>query len=91
MDGLLAEDFRDVTVLYIAAAALAGYALMASFALDGPERCNGLPMQRYEPESPAMEPGPAFTLLTHWHEAHTTPAGRIRRFQYSLFRYNPQD
>jgi hypothetical protein len=69
---------------------MGGYALIASFALDGPERCSGLPVQRYAPESLAMELGPAFRLITHKHEAHTTPAGKIQRFQYSLFRFTPE-
>ena len=66
-----------------------GHALMASFALDGPERCSGLPVQRYAPETLAMELGTAFTLVSQRHEAHTTPVGRLQQFQYSLFRFAP--
>lgn len=66
-----------------------GTAIIASFALDGPERCSGLPVQRYEPETLAMELGKAFTLVSQRHEEHTTPAGRLQRFQYSLFRFEP--
>ena len=66
-----------------------GHVLMASFALDGPERCSGLPVQRYAPETLAMELGTAFTLVSQRHEAHTTPAGKLQRFQYSLFRFQP--
>ena len=66
-----------------------GHALIASFALDGPERCSGLPVQRYAPETLAMELGAAFTLVSQRHEANTTPAGRLQRFQYSLFRFAP--
>jgi len=151
VDALLAEDFSDVTVLDVAAAALAtsrarlgkdadkarwiaaditrwqptrryrlwhdravfhfltepadrlayrralesglapgGTAIIASFALDGPKRCSGLPVQRYAPETLAMELGPAFTLAVQRHEAHTTPAGKIQRFQYSVFRFEPE-
>ena len=28
-----------------------GYAIIATFALDGPERCSGLPVVRYDPVS----------------------------------------
>ena len=66
-----------------------GTAIIASFALDGPERCSGLPVQRYSPDTLAAELGPAFKLMERRQEEHTTPAGRLQRFQYSLFRFEP--
>lgn len=63
-----------------------GIAIIASFALDGPERCSGLPVQRYSPESLAAELGEDFRLLEQKSEAHTTPAGKLQLFQYSVFR-----
>jgi len=60
------------------------YAVIASFALDGPERCSGLPVQRYSPESLAEELGADFRLQESREEAHLTPMGRLQRFQYSL-------
>ncbi|HEY1992028.1 MAG TPA: class I SAM-dependent methyltransferase [Gammaproteobacteria bacterium] len=61
-----------------------GHALMASFALDGPERCSGLPVRRYSPESLTLELGQGFRLLASRSEDHLTPLGRVQRFQYSL-------
>lgn len=73
---------------YIAAleAALApgAQALIASFALDGPERCSGLPVRRYSPASLAEEIGKGFRLRESREETHLTPAARLQRFQYSL-------
>ena len=66
-----------------------GHAIIASFALDGPERCSGLPVQRYSPESLAAELGPAFRLTGRRAESHLTPAGRVQQFQYSVFEYRP--
>ncbi len=63
-----------------------GTAIIASFALDGPERCSSLPVQRYSPESLAAELGPGFRLMEQRSEAHTTPAGKLQLFQYSVFR-----
>ena len=63
-----------------------GMAIIASFALDGPERCSGLPVQRYSPESLAAELGAGFRLLDQRSESHTTPAGKLQLFQYSVFR-----
>lgn len=73
---------------YVAAlqAALApgDHALIASFAPDGPERCSGLPVQRYSPASLAAELGGGFRLRESREETHLTPMARLQRFQYSL-------
>lgn len=68
-----------------------GTAVIASFAPDGPERCSGLPVQRYSPESLAAELGPAFRLRDSRAEDHLTPAGKLQHFQYSLFEFQPRD
>lgn len=68
-----------------AALADGGSALIASFAPDGPERCSGLPVRRYSPESLASELGRGFRLTEHRAEQHITPAGRVQSFQYSVF------
>lgn len=69
-----------------AALAPGGTAVIASFAPDGPERCSGLPVQRYSPETLAAELGVAFRLLDSRREEHLTPAGKVQRFQYSVLR-----
>ncbi|MDE2090293.1 MAG: class I SAM-dependent methyltransferase [Gammaproteobacteria bacterium] len=72
-----------------AALAPGGTAITASFALEGPERCSGLPVQRYSPETLSAELGPKFHLTAHRQETHHTPADRIQQFQYSVFEYRP--
>ena len=62
-----------------------GIAIIASFALDGPERCSGLPVQRYSPASLAAELGAGFSLVAQRSESHNTPAGKLQLFQYSMF------
>jgi Methyltransferase domain len=62
-----------------------GTAIIASFAFEGPERCSGLPVQRYSPETLSAELGSRFRLIQHRSEAHHTPASRIQPFQYSVF------
>lgn len=66
-----------------------GIAVVASFALDGPERCSGLPVMRYSPDSLAAELGAQFQLSDSRSVEHITPAGRSQRFQYSVFRFQP--
>ncbi|MGH8415230.1 MAG: class I SAM-dependent methyltransferase, partial [Gammaproteobacteria bacterium] len=66
-----------------------GTAIIASFSLEGPERCSGLPVQRYSPDTLAAELGPRLKLTEQRAEAHLTPAGRTQHFQYSVFEYRP--
>lgn len=63
-----------------------GHALISTFAADGPERCSGLPVARYDPEDLAATIGPDFVLRDSRRVAHRTPWGAEQRFQASLFR-----
>jgi len=60
--------------------------IIATFALDGPERCSGLPVQRYSPETLAARLGPEFALLEGRTEDHLTPAGALQRFSSTMLR-----
>jgi hypothetical protein len=62
-----------------------GSAIIATFALDGPERCSGLPVSRYSPESLAEVLGPDFALVESRRHVHETPHGKPQAFQYSRF------
>ncbi len=62
-----------------------GQVIIAAFALDGPERCSGLEVVRYSPDTLAAELGRDFQLLEHRTESHTTPAGKIQKFSYCRF------
>ena len=65
-----------------------GHAIIATFALDGPQRCSGLEVCRYDGSSLAREIGGGFELLGSESEMHFTPWGKPQSFQYSLFRRN---
>lgn len=62
-----------------------GAAVIATFAADGPERCSGLPVQRYSPETLAVEFDGLLTLVGSMAHVHTTPWGATQAFQYSRF------
>ena len=62
-----------------------GHAVIATFALDGPEKCSGLEVRRYDGSALAAELGPRFRMLTSVPELHRTPWGAAQSFQYSLF------
>lgn len=63
-----------------------GHAVIATFSLDGPEKCSGLPVMRYSPESLAATLGAGFEALAERQHVHQTPWGSVQAFQYSLFR-----
>jgi SAM-dependent methyltransferase len=63
-----------------------GQLIIGTFALDGPERCSGLPVQRYDAASLGDTLGRSFELLETRPHEHLTPAGRVQRFQFSRFR-----
>jgi len=63
-----------------------GHAVIATFALDGPEKCSGLPVQRYDPASLGRTIGPAFELIAQEPHRHVTPWGATQSFQFSVLR-----
>jgi hypothetical protein len=63
-----------------------GHAVVATFALDGPQSCSGLPVRRYDGRALAAELGVGFRLLKSVSETHVTPSGKPQSFQYSVFR-----
>lgn len=63
-----------------------GHAIIATFAPDGPERCSGLPVTRYDPVSLASTLGREFTLINSEHRLHHTPWSAVQAFQFSVFR-----
>jgi trans-aconitate methyltransferase len=63
-----------------------GHAIIATFAPDGPERCSGLPVMRYDAESLGLALGGTFELIETRRDEHLTPWGSKQRFQFSMFR-----
>ena len=66
-----------------------GFALVATFAADGPLRCSGLEVCRYDPEQLHATFGPDFQLVESRREEHHTPSGGVQAFTYCLCRYRP--
>lgn len=62
-----------------------GHIIIATFAADGPEKCSGLPIVRYDPESLQATLGSGFKLVEARRHLHATPFGTTQSFQFSLF------
>lgn len=63
-----------------------GHIIIGTFASDGPERCSGLPVARYDGASLRQIFGQSFELIESRNHAHRTPLGMVQRFQFSRFR-----
>jgi SAM-dependent methyltransferase len=63
-----------------------GHVIIGTFALGGPEKCSGLPVQRYDGNSLSAELGPEFELIETRAEIHRTPWDSAQSFQFSRFR-----
>jgi SAM-dependent methyltransferase len=80
-----ATDRQRYVAALRAALAPQGDVVIATFALEGPERYSGLPVQRYSVATLGAELGAGFVLMGEEREAHVTPAGAVQQFQYCWF------
>jgi SAM-dependent methyltransferase len=67
-----------------------GHAIIATFAPDGPERCSGLPVMRYDADGIGRALGAAFRRVGTRRHEHVTPWGTPQQFQFSVFRHLPR-
>ncbi len=80
------EDRSAYVERLLAAVKPGGHAIIATFAPDGPERCSGLPVMRYDAASLADAVGPSFALTAERRHLHTTPWGSAQAFQFAVLR-----
>ena len=63
-----------------------GHVLVATFGLDGPEKCSGLPATRYDAKGIHAVFGSAFDKVGEATEKHETPWGGVQSFVYCFCR-----
>jgi len=63
-----------------------GHAIIGTFAIDGPEKCSGLPVNRYDAARLAAELGTGFAPIHARRHDHTTPWHSEQHFQFCVFR-----
>jgi SAM-dependent methyltransferase len=61
---------------------IGGHVIIASFGPEGPLKCSGLDVVRYDAESLHDEFGAQFQLVKHLTEQHQTPFGTTQHFVY---------
>jgi len=84
---LTAPEQRVAYVRQVARAVKAGgHVLVSTFGPDGPTKCSGLEVVRYDAEALHAEFGVRFRLLDSFKELHHTPFGTTQQFLYCLCR-----
>jgi 2-polyprenyl-3-methyl-5-hydroxy-6-metoxy-1,4-benzoquinol methylase len=63
-----------------------GNAIIGTFAIDGPEKCSGLPVNRYDAAGLSRELGDGFALIHARRHDHATPWKSRQHFQFCVFR-----
>jgi SAM-dependent methyltransferase len=61
-----------------------GHLVIATFAPEGPEKCSGLEVVRYDGAGLQAVLGPSFRLESEERETHVTPWGAEQRFTYAV-------
>jgi len=68
-----------------------GFVVVATFALDGPEKCSGLPVCRHDARSLGAAFSESFELIDDSRERHATPFGTEQSFTYVVLRRRPNE
>jgi predicted TPR repeat methyltransferase len=63
-----------------------GFAVVGTFAEDGPTHCSGLPVSRYSPLELGTAFSPHFALVSYEREEHVSPNGQIQPFTWVVLR-----
>jgi SAM-dependent methyltransferase len=66
-----------------------GHVILATFAIDGPPKCSGLDVSRYDAVGMRAEFGGEFQLLEQLDETHVTPWNTAQKFSYFHFVRKP--
>ena len=84
---LTAEDARAAYLAQVLRAVKpGGHVLVATFGKDGPARCSGLPVARYDAAGIHAVFGDAFEKIGDAAEVHATPWGSAQAFVYCFCR-----
>ena len=79
-------DRRKYVELVMRSLKRGGHIIVASFGLQGPEKCSGLDVVRYSTETMHDEFGNSFDLVESIDETHNTPFGTTQNFVYCYCR-----
>ena len=81
-----AEDRENYVAALNRAVGPGGYLVVSSFGPEGPLKCSGLDVRRYDIEMVRELVGETFELQSDELETHTTPGGSTQQFLYSCWK-----
>jgi len=65
---------------------IGGHFVVGTFAIGGPEKCSGLPIQQYDAATMEEALGQSFEPVKCSSYEHTTPSGKPQLFFFGVFR-----
>ena len=83
-------DRRSYVSTLLRALQPGGHVIISTFAPDGPPKCSGLDVVRYDEASITAELGPVLALRESRRETHRTPWQTEQRFIYFRLQHLPQ-
>jgi len=66
-----------------------GHVIVSTFGSEGPTKCSGLPVVRYDVQKLQTEFGDHFRLIESSKELHSTPFGTVQQFLYCHCQFVP--
>jgi len=79
------KDREAYVELAVKSIPVGGHLIIGTFATDGPEKCSGLPVCRYDADSMASTLGNRFMLVSSQNHVHATPSGKEQHFFFGVF------
>jgi len=79
------KDREAYVELAVKSIPVGGHLIIGTFATDGPEKCSGLPVCRYDADSMASTLGNRFMLVSSHNHVHATPWGKEQHFFFGVF------
>lgn len=83
------DDRRKYVDLVTRTVRIGGHIIIGTFAVDGPLKCSGLEVCRYDAGTLSRELGPQFHLVRELSYTHMTPASKPQQFFFGLFELLP--
>jgi trans-aconitate methyltransferase len=82
------DDRKQYVKVLKESLSLKAQVIIATFGIDGPEKCSNLQIKQYDTNSIIDELGEQFTLLETFDEYHVTPKNVQQKFSYFHFIFN---
>ncbi len=84
------HDRRKYVDLVTRTLRVGGHLIMGTFAIDGPLKCSGQDVCRYDARTLSHELGPRFNLVRELSYTHLTPTSKPQSYFFGLFELLPQ-